>query len=65
MKRCNSCSRPFFPSKSNLESFCSIGCKHTFEDKEIDDDGWLKKQEAMDFKAKQDGKRHDNRLIRH
>ena len=65
MKRCNNCSRPFFPSKSKLENFCSGKCKFEFEDKQVDDDGWLKKQQAMDFKAKQDDIRRDNRLIRH
>ena len=65
IQRCNNCARPFFPSKSKLDSFCSIACKHSFEDKEVDDEGWLEKQEAMDFKAKQADIRRDNRLKRH
>jgi len=65
MKRCMNCGNPFFNRVIKLDNFCSIKCKHSFNNKKLkENEDWMDKQANMDVQAKQKAKADDYRILR-
>ncbi len=64
IRRCMNCGNPFSTRITKLENFCSVECEYTFKNKQLDNKDWQEVQMDIDFKAIQEGKANDYRLLR-